>query len=143
MTASTSAPDLMPCGRLSRCTLALLAVAATACDLTDSDVICTTHIEWGLRVSVQDLVTGAPTASGARLIVRDGSYADTSSQAIVRVNPDSAILLAAAERSGVYTVTVEKSGFLTWERVGVVVTIDDYDCHVIPVNLVARLRRAP
>ena len=133
----------MPRGWLSACAPALLVLAASACDLTDSDVICTSNIVWGLHVTVQDSVTGAPTASGARLIARDGAYADTTSQPIGHANPDSGILIAAEERPGFYTVTVEKSGFLTWERAGVVVTMDDYDCHVIPVNLVARLRRDP
>ena len=128
---------------LARAARSRLGLAAIGCDVTDLGVVCTDNIVWGLNVTVQDSVTGAPAASGARLIVRDGTHADTASQPVGHVNPDSGTLRAAEERPGVYGVTVEKEGFLTWQRTGIVVTMDDYDCHVVPVHLVARLRRAP
>jgi hypothetical protein len=134
----------MPSPRsLAKSALALLGLAAIACDLTDSKVVCTAHIEPGLHVAVQDSLTGAPAASGARLIARDGTYADTASFPAGRADLDGQVLHAADERPGVYSVTVEKDGYLTWERTGVVVVMDDYDCHVVPAHLVALLRRAP
>jgi hypothetical protein len=134
----------MPLARsLAQAALSVLGLAASGCDLTDGDIVCTSNIVWGLNVTVQDSLTGAPTASGARLIARDGAYADTASVPIGHPTPDSEVLRSAEERPGVYSVTVEKDGFLTWERTGVVVTPDGYDCHVVPVHLVARLRRAP
>jgi hypothetical protein len=134
----------MPLTRsLAQAALSLLALAATGCDLTDSERICTDHIEPGLHVPVQDSLTGAPAASGARLIARDGTYADTASFPAGRADLDGQVLYAADERPGVYSVTVEKDGYLTWERTGIVVVMDDYDCHVVPVHLVARLQRAP
>jgi hypothetical protein len=128
---------------LAQATLSLLGLAAIGCDLTDGEVVCTDHIESGLHVAVQDSLTAAPAASGARLIARDGTYADTASFPTGRADLDGQVLRAADERPGVYSVTVEKDGFLTWARTGIVVTMDDYDCHVVPVHLVARLRRAP
>jgi hypothetical protein len=128
---------------LAQAALSLVGLAASGCDVTDGNIVCTGPPVYGLNVTVEDSLTGARAASGARLIARDGAYADTTSHPIDHVNPDSGTLFAAEERPGVYSVTVEKDGFLTWERTGVVVTLDEYDCHVVPVHLVARLRRAP
>jgi hypothetical protein len=111
--------------------------------LTDAGVVCTDNIVWGINATVQDSLTGAPAASGARLIARDGTYADTTTMPFGHEDPNRGTLFAAEERPGVYTVTVDKAGFLTWERSGIVVTMDEYDCHVVPVHLVARLRRSP
>ena len=117
------------------------ALAGGACDLLDSDpALCTDEFVYGLHVTVQDSVTGAPAASGAQLIARDGAYADTVTVPPAAEDPDNWVLQAAGERPGVYTVTVRKAGFLAWERTGVVVTADD--CHVRTVELTARLQRA-
>jgi uncharacterized membrane protein len=126
--------------------LGALTLAVASCDLVDNDdVICTDHFEYGLSVAVQDSLTGAPAASGARLIARDGAYADTATvpAGAPDSDPDSGVLQAAGERPGTYAVTVEKSGFLTWQRNNVIVAMDDYGCHVVPVQLTARLQRAP
>lgn len=137
-------PDSVPFPRsFAPAALLILGLVVTSCDLSDPDVECTDNIVWGLNVTVLDSLTGTPAASGARLIARDGTFADTTSDPVGHVNPDSGTLLAAEERPGVYRVTVEKDGFLTWERTGVVVIMDDDDCHVVPVHLVARLRRGP
>ena len=122
--------------------LALLTFALGACDALDSPpVFCTDNFVWGLQVEVQDSVTSAPSASGAQLIARDGGYADTAGYPPNRPDLDDLPLVAAGERAGTYTVTVQKSGFLDWERSTVVVTADE--CHVRPVALTARLQRAP
>jgi hypothetical protein len=121
---------------------ALAAVALAACNLVESrEPICTGVFVWGLRVTVQDSVTGAPAASGAQLIARDGAYADTSAFPPDRPDLDGQPLVGAGERPGTYTVTVRKSGFMEWVRTGVVVTADE--CHVRPVDVAARLQRAP
>ena len=125
-----------------RALLALLAFALGACDSLDSrPIACTEVLVWGLHVTVQDSATGAPSASGAQLIARDGAYADTSSYPPNRADLDALPLVAAGERAGTYTVTVRKTGFLDWERSHIVVTADE--CHVRPVALTARLKRAP
>jgi hypothetical protein len=125
-----------------RALLALSAFALGACDSLDSGPIaCTDIFLWGLHVAVQDSATGTPSASGAQLIARDGAYADTSSFPPNRPDLDGLHLVAAGEREGTYTVTVRKAGFVDWERSGIVVTADE--CHVRPVALTARLKRAP
>lgn len=132
--------------RTSRCLpgvlLGLSVLAFGACDALDSrPVYCTENFVWGLQVSVQDSATGAPSASGAQLIARDGVYADTSSFPPNRPDLDDQPLVGAGEREGTYMVTVRKAGFLDWERTNVVVTADE--CHVRPVALTARLERVP
>jgi hypothetical protein len=131
---------------MPRTLCALLAGAALgllgACDLVDSrDVICTGVFVSGLRVTVQDSVSGAAAASGAQLIAQDGAYADTASYPPNRPDLDAEPLQSAGERPGTYTVTVRIAGFLDWVRSGIVVTADE--CHVRPVALTARLQRVP
>lgn len=121
--------------------LLLCALVLSGCNLVDGDEACTSELRFGLRVTVQDSLTGAPAASGAQLIARDGSYADTVSFPPNRPDLDALPLASAPERPGTYTVTVRKAGFLDWVRTGVRVTADE--CHVRPVDLTARLRPAP
>ena len=120
--------------------VAVLIVPASACELL-TDPVCTLEAVWGIEVTVQDSVTGAPSASGAQLIVRDGAYADTVMVSGNSADPDREVLRAAGERPGLYTVTVRKAGFLPWERTSVVVTADE--CHVRTVALTARLQPLP
>jgi hypothetical protein len=128
---------------VTRTLLGALALAVSSCDLLDNgDRICTANFVHGLHVIVQDSLAGTPAASGARLIARDGAYADTATVPPAAEDPDNWVLRAAGERPGTYTVTVEKSGFVTWQRSNVVVAMDDYDCHVVPAQLTARLQRA-
>jgi hypothetical protein len=126
-----------------RCSpLALAALLLGACDILDSrDVICTDSFLSGLEVTVEDSLTGAPSASGAQLIAQDGAYADTVSYAPNRPDLDAQPLRSAGERPGTYTVSVRKPGFFEWVRSGIVVTADE--CHVRPVALTARLQRTP
>ena len=122
--------------------LTLVAFAFGPCDALDSPPVdCTDNFVWGLQVEVQDSVTSAPSASGAQLIAREGAYADTASYPPNRPDLDNLPLVAAGERAGTYTVTVRRAGFVDWEQRDVVVTADE--CHVRPVALTARLRRAP
>jgi hypothetical protein len=118
----------------------LLVVSAgttAACDLPFGGA-CTTDFRYGVVVEVRDSVTGAHAADGARLVVRDGTYADTSDQLPFT---EPLTLQAAGERSGTYTLTVEKSNYQDWTRTGVRVREDQ--CHVIPVRLAARLQPVP
>lgn len=126
----------------SAAVLGTAILALSACDIVESGgPICTAQFVSGLHVSVQDSVTGAPAASGARLTAVDGSYRDTVSAPAQRPDLNGQVLLAAGERPGSYDVTVSKTGYLDWQRSNVVVTADE--CHVIPVALTARLKPAP
>jgi hypothetical protein len=116
---------------------ALAAGAIAACDLPFTGS-CSTDFRYGIIVEVRDSVTGAAAAVDARLIVRDGTYADTSDQLPFT---DPLILRAAGERGGRYDLTIQKAGYHEWTRAGVRVREDR--CHVIPVRLEARLQAAP
>lgn len=128
--------------RLRSVSLSVIVLGLGGCDLIDGPgVICTANFVFGLSVAVQDSTTGAPAASGAELIARDGAYADTAGFPPGRPDLDAQPLVSAGERPGTYTVTVRKPGFVDWVRSGVVVTADE--CHVHTVELTARLRPAP
>jgi hypothetical protein len=114
--------------------LAVPAGLAAGCNLPFTEA-CTTDFRHGVVVEVRDSLTDAPAASGARLIVRDGAYADTSDQLPFM---DPLTLRAAGERGGTYDVTVEKPDHRDWTRARVRVLEDE--CHVIPVRIEARLQ---
>ena len=96
---------------------------------------CTDEARPGLRVAVVDSLTNANVSGDARVIAREGAYADT---AHFRAPLDSPYWLAE-EREGTYTVTVEQEGYRLWSRSGIKVTGDR--CHVRTVTLTARLQR--
>lgn len=122
---------------------ALTMSTLSACrlsDIFDGGRVCTTEFRHGISVHVTDSVTGAPAAGGAKLVVRDGTYADSM---VVSENPAYVQdwMAGAGERAGTYTVTITKPGYRPWSRAGVVVTRDE--CHVKGVLLEAKLQPAP
>jgi hypothetical protein len=119
-----------------------LSVIVNACALTDSlATTCDAVFIFGVAVTVEDSASGQSTASGAQLIVRSGSYADSMSIPADRPDLDAAPLLGAGERTGVFILTVRKSGFHDWVRSGVRVAGDE--CHPRTTELVAKLQRKP
>lgn len=94
---------------------------------------CTMQFVYGISATVTDAATGANITSGSYLVVREGSYVDSASAM-------GEFLAAAGERAGTYSVTVGRPGYSTFHRSGVVVTRDE--CHVHPLLLEARIRRA-
>ena len=50
-------------------------------------------------------------------------------------------LVAAGERAGTYAVTVTRDGYEAWTRFDV--EVDEDECHVIPVTLLAELEPTP
>jgi hypothetical protein len=111
----------------------LLAALYSSCVMIVGPV-CTHEVRPGLMVEVRDSITGAPVAAGARVIARDGAFADTaftgSSEGVAGAD-------LAHERAGNYTVTVEQEEFAPWSRSDVYVTADK--CHVHTVSLVVLL----
>jgi len=95
------------------------------------------EFRFGLSVYVKDSVTAAPAASGATLIARDGTWADTVSLPAGKAGLDGLGLNTAGERAGTYSLTVHKAGYHDWVKSGVVVTADV--CHVHPVVVTALL----
>ncbi len=99
--------------------------------------VCTALFAYGITVTVVDSVTGAPAASGAVLVARDGAYTD--SVPTPGSWPNTSSVAGAGERAGTYTVTILKPGYKPWTQTGVTVTKDE--CHVRGVALTAKLQR--
>lgn len=120
--------------RLARPVALALAIAWPLIGACATDqIVCTASFAYGISVQVQDSVSGAAAASGARLVLRDGAYVETVDQSLGGVS-----LSGAGERPGLYSVTVEKTGYHDWTRTNVRVTADE--CHVQGVSLTARLQ---
>lgn len=119
-------------------TAALLASALSGCEITDA---CTTSVEPGIVVTIEDAVTGAPLAGGARGAVHEGAYVDS----LTPYGGDGAggivSRAAAYERSGLYAVAVEHPGYESWEESGV--RVRQNGCHVGTVDLTAALEPLP
>ena len=96
---------------------------------------CSAEAKPAIVVEVRDSLTNAAAGNGARVIARDGAFADTAGTFAPLEGP----VLLALEREGTYTVTVEREGYRLWTRTGVRVTADE--CHVRTVSLTARLQR--
>jgi hypothetical protein len=99
-------------------------------------VVCTAELRPGISIAVQDSVTGvAPTGSGSTTFrAWDSTYSDSVTYPLLVSGWGT-----AGERAGVYSVTVDATGFAPWRRDGIVVTRGI--CHVRTVQLVARLQR--
>ena len=108
----------------------LVVLAASACGATDP-IACTTQAVAGINVTVVDDATGADLADGATLVLSDGAWTESITEAF------GGILSGAFEREGTYRVEVTREGYGAWSRTGVVVDADE--CHVIPVSIEARL----
>lgn len=115
-----------------------ILIGAVACSGSTSPV-CTDEFRAGLAVYVKDSVTRAGVASGASLVVSEGSYKD-SVAGLNSPDQDNFPLFAAGERSGTYQVTVLKPGYATWLQSNVRVTSNV--CHVNTVTLTALLQPA-
>jgi hypothetical protein len=98
-------------------------------------VACSADARPAVSVDVRDSITGAPAGRGARIVARDGDFADTARYPSEYEGPYG----LARERAGTYTVTVEQAGYRPWSRGGVRVTRDE--CHVRTVLLPARLQQ--
>jgi hypothetical protein len=94
----------------------------------------------GVNVFLKDSMSGGWAASGARLMIRDGAYVDSSAMPANRPDLDALPLWGAGERAGIYAITVRKPGFVDWEKAGVRVTKNE--CHVNTRELTAQLVRA-
>lgn len=114
-----------------------ILIASVACSESTLPV-CTDEFRPGLVVYVKDSVTKAGVASGASLVVREGSYKDSVAAPNSSPDVDNYPLLAAGERSGTYQVTVLKTGYTAWVKNNVLVTSNR--CHVNTVNLTALLQ---
>ena len=95
---------------------------------------CTDEARPGIAVDLRDAGSNEPITVAARVIARDGAYAET-----VEIETNGSWIPLAHEREGSYTVTVDAVGYRLWSRSGIPVI--DGGCHVRTVKLTARLER--
>jgi hypothetical protein len=107
-------------------------LASSACNLVPG--ACTFQAVPPVSVDVRDSVTNALAGRGARIIARDGAFADTADFSDSYDGPYG----LAHERPGTYTVTVEQQPYRLWSRAGVRVIRDE--CHVSTESITARLQ---
>ena len=126
-------------------TMRLIVLALTTLPLTGIACLnqgpCTLQADPSVRVRVQDSISGAPIASGARMIQRNGTYVDSAE---VRPNDPYVdafplYVFSALERPGIYAITVRKAGYRDWSRNAVIVREDNCG-HPQTVSLTARLQ---
>ena len=107
-------------------------LAISACNLVPG--ACTLEAAAAVSVDVRDSITNAPAGRGARIIAREGAFADTADATEFLDGPYG----LAHERAGTYTVSVEQAGYRLWSQSGIRVTRGE--CHVRTVSLTARLQ---
>ena len=101
--------------------LVVSALLAGGCAGGGASVVCPDILQNGVSVRVRDSVTGAFIGSGAKLVARTATYADSSEYPPGQPSLD-AQPLGAAHQSGVYTLTVSRSGYRNWVLSNVSVT---------------------
>ena len=116
---------------------AVCSSVLAGCDALTSPV-CTEEAVIGLTVQVRDSVTNQPIGSGTIGTARDGAYTETLSS---YPGGDDLTFYGAVERAGSYFVNVTRTGYQPWQRADV--TVSSGTCHVIPVQVQARLQRIP
>lgn len=99
---------------------------------------CTMEARFAVQVRVLDAATGAPAAEGAKLVVREGAYADSTTGF-----PGTAEIAAGIEETGTFDVLVRKAGYRDWTRQDVRVTRAGSCDKVQTARLTAELERAP
>lgn len=96
---------------------------------------CTLEVVYALNIQVKDAVTSEYLSSQANVHIQDETYSDNLSVAPLS-NPPT--FVGAPERSGTYTISVSKPGYVTYVSDPVAVTANA--CHVIPQMLTIELQ---
>lgn len=106
--------------------IAIFPLLATQCNEDDNGIACTEEARAGLNITIKDAETNDYLSEGVSVVATDGSYSETL-QSFDSAEP---IFSGAYEREGNYTITVSKSGYVTYTSEVISVTSDV--CHVIP-----------
>lgn len=120
--------------RLLHKSIVLATLTGAGCDFLSGPVVCTTEARPAINVEIRDSVTNTSIVGDGRVIVADGSFADT-----VLTATGFDVVGLAHERPGNYTVTVDRTGYQTWTRPGI--QVRGGTCHVQTVSVVALLQR--
>jgi len=99
---------------------------ATQCNEDDNGIVCTEEARAGLNITIKDAETNAYLNEGVSVVATDGSFSET----LESFDVAEPIFSGAYEREGNYTVTVSKTGYVTYTSEVISVTSDV--CHVIP-----------
>lgn len=99
---------------------------ATQCNEDDNGIACTEEARAGLNITIKDAETNAYLNEGVSVIATDGSYSET----LMSFDVAEPIFSGAYEREGNYTVTVSKTGYVTYTSE--IITVASDVCHVIP-----------
>lgn len=102
-------------------------------------IVCDTMAMAGITVQVKDIVSGLGIAEGACAWIQDGSFIDTLEYCGDDSLGNPMILSGAWERSGTYSLTIEKEAYTTYHQ-DTIEVLDDV-CHVQGVNLTAMMVR--
>lgn len=100
--------------------------------------VCVSLPQYAVTAEIRDSTSGAPAAFGARVSIRDGSFVDST----LILNGDSTKALHVSlggARPGTYTLRVEKNGYRTWSRAGLVAS--ETECGVSNHYQLVRLVR--
>ena len=130
-------PDTQVSVRWSAVAGAFLVIASSACSSSTTPVgFCTAVPSIAVEVTVRDSLSGAVLADSAFGTAATSTYQDS-----LRQVSDSVLL--GGNQLGNYTVTVHRPAYADWVKSGVRVTRTSECGSVIPVELEARLVRAP
>ena len=95
---------------------------------------CTMEARPGINIrSVTDAVSGSPVVGGLEVIFRDGDFSETVMQ-------DQTPISAVYERAGLYSVTINRSGY---QPRTVSARVVDGGCHVRTAQLDVALQPTP
>jgi hypothetical protein len=99
--------------------------------------ICAAPRSISVVVDVTDSITGAAVADSAIGAIQDGAYRDS-----LTLVPQSSEL-AAGNRVGTFTITINRPRYQPWVRSGVRVSQTGPCGNVIPARIAAHLQAAP
>lgn len=111
-----------------------LCLTAVGCG-GDDGIACTTIAAASLNIKVTDAATGMSICD-ATVTAKDGTFTEVLMPAGIS---SSCQYAGPYERAGTYSVTVEKAGYVTQTKTGLVVTKDV--CHVMPVSATIALAK--
>ncbi|MEO5588508.1 MAG: hypothetical protein ABIS03_02890 [Gemmatimonadaceae bacterium] len=121
--------------------MSIIALAVGGCrEDIRNDILCPAAIYPGIEVTVKDSRTGQSIADGAVGVAREGAYLDSLRAASFQ-GTTVLSLAGALGRAGTYTVTVERSGYVTWTKSNV--DVERGACGVVTTHLTANLVPSP
>ena len=107
--------------------------AGAACS---RDIVCTANPKWALIVSVLDSTTALSALKGATIVARTGTYVDSIAAAA-----DLGSVFLGVDQSGTYSLSVTKTGYKPWVRLGIVVGTNE--CGTVAQRITVLLPLAP